>query len=72
MPPGTDMLLIPGQGKGSGFLERLRGLPVDSREEGRLSSGYLLPEESTWALFLDLDCFPGKYDTVFLPGGSKT
>lgn len=47
-------------------------MPVDSRVEGRLSSDYLLPEESTLALFLDLDCSPRKYDKVFLPGGSKT
>lgn len=40
MPRGTDMLLNPGQGKGSGFLLRLRGMPVDSRKEGRLSSIY--------------------------------
>lgn len=46
-------------------------MPVDSREEGRLSSDYLLPEEGTLALFLDLDRFPRKYDKVFFLGESK-
>lgn len=65
------MLLIPVQGKGSGLLERLRGMPVDSREEGRLSSDFLLPEGGTLALFLDLDRSPRKYDKVFFLGGNK-
>lgn len=46
-------------------------MPVDSREEGRLSSDFLLPEGGTLALFLDLDRSPKKYDKVFFLGGNK-